>query len=147
MIQVDSIEDAARLYAVAWNTLDFQDFIDALDDDVRYASQYVWDEMDNKEEIVAYLSGKAETIKKAGEPSTVRVELGELVRGVSFNPRPGTKCVGLYQGPVARIIGVAFFEVADGRIQRIDLCMPELYQFSHSGEFPVQILNILAMVH
>jgi len=126
MSLVDSIEDAARLYAVAWNTLEFQDLFDALDVDVHYASQYVWDEMENKEEIVAYLSGKAETIKQAGEPSTVRVELGELVRGATVNPRPGTKCAVLYQGPVAEIIGVAFFEVADGRIKRIDLCMPEL---------------------
>lgn len=123
---ITNTRQAAQLYADAWKQLDFEEFFDALDNKCHYSSQYVFDELDTKEKIVSYLTGKVDTIKNTGHSVLPRIAI--LKKGASLNPPIGSCCVAMYQGVSPDIAAVVFFEVSGGKIQRVDLCMPDLYQ-------------------
>ncbi|MGO9614363.1 MAG: hypothetical protein ACLPX5_15205 [Dissulfurispiraceae bacterium] len=123
---IKDMKQAAELYIDAWNKMDFSQFFQALDDDCRYNSQYVFDEMDSKARIVDYFKGKIKTIKKS--KSNVIAKLARLKRGASLEPEPGSYCAAVYQDDLETIAAVVFLDVENGKINRINLCMPELYK-------------------
>lgn len=122
---IDNKKQAAQLYADAWNTLDFSNFFCELHDDCKYTSQYVLEELDSKNKIIEYLSGKIQAVKNSGHK--VLAKMATLNRGASVNPPPGSPCVAMYQGRSSEIAMVVLFEVCDDKICEIDICMPELY--------------------
>jgi hypothetical protein len=123
---ISNPKQAAQLYIGAWDRLAFSDFFSALHVDCHYASQYVFEELESKDTIVDYLSGKIQTIKESGHK--VKAKLATLITGASLNTPPGTPCVAMLQGNSPEIAAVVFFQVSDGKIDRFDLCMPELYE-------------------
>jgi hypothetical protein len=121
--------DAAIAYARAWNTLDCSEFIKLLDENAHYASQWVFEELESKAAISDYLIGKMKTVKNAG--SKVYAELGKTRS--SF---VGRDCVLLAQGNKEEIQAVVLFEVANNKITRYDLCIPELLNAKRTGVYP-----------
>ena len=126
--------DAARVFAIAWNQLDFSALEPHLDDSVRYSSQQVLDELVGKDAVVEYIAGKMETIKAAAPQSQVYAESGKTIS----NP-PRRPCVIMAQGARDNLVGLVLFEVRDGRIHRIDFCtvLPDPRSAYRSGEYPV----------
>lgn len=123
---ITHLKEAAQLYRDSWNKLDFTDFFNALSDDCKYSSQYVLDELDSKHKIILYFNGKVEAIK-ASNNTVVAVD-AILQQGASISPPKGTPCVVLYQGDSEEISAIVFFTIKNHKIERFDLCMPELYQ-------------------
>lgn len=122
--------DASIAYAKAWNCLNLDDFTDLLAPDVRYSSQWVFEELEGKETISDHLAGKMHTIKES-PGTTVFAELGKATKG-----HPGKDCVALAQGNKNEVTAVVLFTVEGGRIRRIDMCMPELLDVIRSGNYP-----------
>ena len=123
-------EQAARAYATALNTLDTAPLEPLLADEFHYASQWVFDEITSKADYLHYLRGKFNTIRHADLPV-----FGELGRVYAYGmERP---CVVVAQDTKADLVALALFEVADGRITRIDLCaVPPPHAARRSGEYP-----------
>lgn len=122
-------KDAATAFARAWNRLDCKDFLNLLAEDVHYASQYVFSELESRQDIEKYLTDKMHLVKATR--SEVRAELAMTV-SPGENP-----CVLLYQDDPKEHAAVVLFQVKDGRIKRYDLCIPQLYEVKKSGIFPV----------
>lgn len=121
--------DAAKAYAHAWNTLDCTGFLALLAPDAHYASQYVFDELESRDEIASYLAGKMETVKRSG--TIVRAELAKA--SVSFS---GKDCVAMFQGDMETVAAVVVFSVDGAQITRFDLCITQLYGPMLSGVCP-----------
>lgn len=121
--------DAAKAYALAWNTLDCTGFLALLAPDAHYASQYVFDELESRDKIASYLAGKMETVKRSGQ--IVRAELAKA--SVSF---PGQDCVAMFQGDMETVAAVVVFSVDGDQITRFDLCIAQLYGPVLSGVSP-----------
>lgn len=121
-------KDAATAYARVWNRLDCTDFIPLLAEDACYASMYVFNELRSRAEIEEYLTGKLETVRNSG--AQLRAELAETTM-----PRERA-CVLLYQDGGEHVATI-LFQIHDGKIQRYDLCAPELYPVRKTGIFPV----------
>ena len=124
-------KDAAIAYAKAWNKLECSDFLKLLDDNAHYASQWVLDELENKEAIAEYLIGKMQTVRESG--SQVHAELGKARSGFGA----GRDCVIMAQDRKDKIMAVVLFEVNDNRIRRYGLCMPELLNAEGTGIYPI----------
>jgi len=123
-------KDAAIAYARAWNRLDCSDFLELLDENAHYASQWVFEELEGKSAISDYLIGKMKTVKNAG--SKVCAELGNTRSGFA-----GRDCVFLAQGKKEEIQAAVLFEIANNRIYRYDLCIPELLNVERTGVYPI----------
>ena len=123
-------KDAATAFARAWNRLDCREFLELLAEDAHYASQWVFNEMENKKEIAEYLTGKMQTVKNTG--SKVYAELGKIGKGF-----PGRDCVLMAQDVKKIVKAVVLFEVSGNTIKRIDLCMPQLFDPEGSGIYPI----------
>jgi|SRR5208283_2942991 len=123
---IKDMKKAVELYIDAWNKMDFTQLFQVLDDNCRYNSQYVFDEMESKARIVDYFKGKIKTIKKS--KSKVMAKLARLKRGASLDPIPGSYCAAVYQDDPETIAAVVFLEVEKGKIININLCMPALYK-------------------
>ena len=126
---------AAKAFARAWNRLDPTDFIDLLDKDARYASQWVFEELIGKEAIADYLMGKMQAVKALTVKSGGTIVFAEL--GTTSNGFPGRDCVFLAQGQNESVTAAVLFEVGGGRIRRYDLCMSELLDVDRSGIYPI----------
>jgi len=122
---INNTKEAAQLYADAWNTLDFSNFFNELHDDCKYTSQFVLEEFNSKNKIIDYFSGKVQTIKNSGHK--VLAKMATLNRSASLLPPIGSPCVAMYQGKSNEIALVVLFNVCDGKICEVNLCMPELY--------------------
>ena len=120
---------AAIAYAQIWNSGNYSAFIDLLDANCRYASQWVFQEMSSKEEIESYLTGKVDAVKKNGPK--VKAELGEIRA-----PDPDDWCVLMYQGDTDEVTALVTFKTSNGKIARFDMCMPGLFSFKKTGKFP-----------
>jgi hypothetical protein len=66
-------KDAAIAFAKAWNRLNASEFLQLLDEDAHYASQWVFDELTSKNAIADYLTEKMQTVKRSGSKG----EIGE----------------------------------------------------------------------
>jgi hypothetical protein len=124
-------KDAAIAFAKAWNRLNASEFLQLLDEDAHYASQWVFDELTSKNAIADYLTEKMQTVKRSG--SKVYAELGNTRSGFS-----GRDCVFMAQGKGESIQAVALFEVLNGKIRRYDLCIPELLDVERTGVYPIE---------
>lgn len=109
-------QSAAEAFARAWNRLDPEGLGALLAEDVRYASQNVFDELVGRNEVLAYLRGKMATVRRAGDTAQVHAEMG-VTTYPSVRP-----CVLLAQGQRGRPTALALLEVTGGVVQRIDLC-------------------------
>ncbi len=126
---------AATAYARAWNRLDPSEFIELLEPDSRYASQWVFEELVGGDAISDYLIGKMRIVKAhaLNDPDTkVLAELGKTTQG--FAERD---CVLLAQGRKENVTAAVLFQVNGGQIMRYDLCIPELLGVVRSGVYPI----------
>lgn len=121
--------DAATAYARAWNRLDCTQFLELLAPNARYASQWVFQEMEGKDTIADYLVQKMATLKKSKSP--VFAELGKTSIGFA-----GRDCVALAQDEKDVVSAVVLFDVEGGRVKRFDLCIPELLGVIRSSQYP-----------
>ena len=122
-------KDAAIAYARAWNTLDCNHFLELLDENTHYASQWVLEELEGKDAIPKYFIQKMNTVKDTG--ANVYAELG-TTRSRSSD----CDCVLMSQGEKDEVQAVVLFGMNNYKIQRYDLCMPELLNVERTGVYP-----------
>ena len=128
-------EQAAYLFARAWNRLNPEDFLALLAPDARYASQWVFEELVGASAIADYLGSKMATVRKAvvKDPgAAVRVEIGWTAEG-----QHGRPCAFMTQGKCEEVQAAVIFEVKSGRIVRHDLCIPQLLGAVRTGVYPI----------
>lgn len=113
-------QDAARVYASAWNRLDASILETYLAENIRYSSQSVLTDMVGKSEVRDYLRGKMDTLRSSPE-NRVFAELGETRMYAGYTVPP-EHCVVLAQGDQENVLAVVLFEVENDKIGRISLC-------------------------
>lgn len=126
-------EQAAFAFAKAWNRLEPDEFLALLAPNACYASQWVFDELAGSAEIAKYLRGKMDTVRAhsvVNPDSKVQVEIGRNAQG----SRP---CAFMTQGQGSDVQATVVFDVAGGKIQRYDLCIPQIMGGVRTGIYPV----------
>ncbi len=122
-------EAALRAYASMMNTLDVSHLEPLLADDFRYASQWVFAEIESKAEYVAYITGKLKAIRRSG--ARAWAEMGLLESEV-----PGP-CVVMAQGDQNNLVAIVLAKVAGSKITRLDLSgVPSPHSARRSGVYP-----------
>lgn len=124
----------AHAFAVAWNRLDISGLELLLAEDVHYASQNVFEELEGKDAVLEYLNAKIQTIRGATSNYKVYAELGETQSYPAGRP-----CVLLAQGDANNIGALVLFDVQEGKAKRIDLCTvaPHPSSARRTGEYPI----------
>ena len=128
-------EDVVFAFAKAWNRLEPDGFLALLAPEVRYASQWVFEELVGVATISDYLRGKMRTVRahSVNDPnSRVRVEVGRTACGEDGRP-----CAFMTQGHGNEVQAAVLFEISDGRVSRYDLCIPQIVGAVRTGVFPV----------
>lgn len=128
-------EDVVFAFAKAWNRLEPDGFLALLAPEVRYASQWVFEELVGVATISDYLRGKMRTVRahSVNDPnSRVRVEVGRTACGDDGRP-----CAFMTQGHGNEVQAAVLFEISDGRVSRYDLCIPQIVGAVRTGVFPV----------
>ena len=128
-------EDVVFAFAKAWNRLEPDGFLALLAPEVRYASQWVFEELVGVATISDYLRGKMRTVRahSVNDPnSRVRVEVGRTACGEDGRP-----CAFMTQGHGNEVQAAVLFEISDGRVSRYDLCIPQIVGAVRTGIFPV----------
>ena len=122
-------KQALSIYSRMLHTLDSSEFESFLSEDFSYSSQKVLTDMNSKDEFIAYIRPKLETIKKT--KSTVYAELGVC-------PAYGhTDCLIIAQGNRSNLLGVAYAAVHEGKICGLSLCIvPTPDSAERSGIYP-----------
>lgn len=125
-------EAALRAYAAMLNTLDPSRLAPYLAKDFHYASQNVFAEIESSAEYLAYMQGKFETLRACAPDRAVKAQMGRLT-----SVFPGDPCVIVEQG--GEVVANVLVRVADGLIQRLDLCSvaPAPGSAIATGEYPV----------
>jgi hypothetical protein len=122
-------EQALRAYATMMNTLDASHLEPWLADDFRYASQWVFAEIESKTAYLEYIVPKLEAIRKSG--SAAWAEMGWL-----DDDLPGP-CVVMAQGDKDNLLALVLARVEGGKIRHLDLCgVPSPHSARRSGEYP-----------
>ncbi|MBY8964297.1 MAG: nuclear transport factor 2 family protein [Donghicola eburneus] len=122
-------QDAAEAFAKAWNTLRPDGLVAMLSANARFTSQRVFEELEGRDAIAAYLTKKMNTMLQS--TNTVFAELSEST--TSFAGRP---CVAIAQGTKDTLVSAALFEVEGGLITRIDMCLPETLKPLRTETYP-----------
>lgn len=114
-------------FAKTWNNLDTSYIRELLIDDFKYASQWVFSEIENKTDYLSYLDGKLLAI--ANSDSSVVAELG--IYNTNY-------CLVLTQNQNGINQQVTFLiETKDGKIVRADTCMiPGTERIKKTGIMP-----------
>jgi len=121
--------DALRAYARMMHHLSADYLAPLLADDFHYASQWVFEEIQSKQQFLDYIGPKLEAIKASG--NRVWAELAEL------QTYPGGPCLVMAQGDKSNISATVLVEVAGNKIKRLDMCfVPEPQSARGSGEYP-----------
>jgi hypothetical protein len=115
--------DASRLYAKLVNELDAEPFVARLAPDVHYTSQWVLEEINDRERVAELLRGKMVAAAKSNEPRT-RAVIGVATR----YPNRGMPLVILYTGETSKPEATVSFDVADGLITRVSICILGVYK-------------------
>jgi len=124
-----SKEDALRAYAAMMNTLDIDHIAQLLADDFHYASQWVFAEIESKQDYLDYISPKLLSLKTSG--SKVWAEMASLEREM-----PGP-CVVMAQGSKDNLVSLVLAGVVNDKITRLDMCgAPSPHSARRSGEYP-----------
>jgi hypothetical protein len=122
-------EQALRAYATMMNTLDASCLEPLLADDFHYASQWVFAEIESKNEYLEYIVPKLDAIRNSG--SVVWAEMGSLDREF-----PGP-CVVMAQDDKDNLLAVVLAKVKAGKIMRLDLCgAPSPLSARRTGDYP-----------
>jgi hypothetical protein len=122
-------EHALRAYSAMMNTLDVSCLEPLLADDLQYASQWVFAEIESKATYLEYIVPKLDAIRKSG--AAAWAEMGWLDREV-----PGP-CVVMAQGHKDNLLAVVLAEVEGGEIRRLDLCgAPSPHSARRTGDYP-----------
>lgn len=122
-------EQALRAYAAMMNTLDASRLEPLLADDFHYASQWVFDEIESKNEYLNYIIPKLEAIRKSG--TLAWAEMGWLDREIQG------PCVVIAQGEMNNLLAVVLAQVEQGKIKRLDLCgAPSPHSARRTGDYP-----------
>jgi hypothetical protein len=123
--------EAARLWALAYNSHDVTVLEHILADDVRIMSRWVINDLVGRESYLAYLRTKFATFEQTG--SVVRVELAAT--GANPPHSFGRPCALLEQD--GTVIATVFFDVIGGRINQVSLGPnPPPAECLRSGEYP-----------
>ena len=118
------------------NTLNASEFLPLLANDFHYASQWVFAEIESKQKYLDYITTKLQAVKDTG--AKVWAEMGEIEESIAvLSHGCGDPCVFLAQGEKEKIAAVVLAEIKDGKIKRLDMCVPELYRGKRSGEYPI----------
>jgi hypothetical protein len=100
-----------------------------LAEDFQYESQWVFSAITSKRAFLEYIRPKLDAIRHSG--SRVWAEMAEL----SLTNRG--PCLVLAQGQQDNLVATLLVKIADGKIQRADLCMvPPPESAWRSGEYP-----------
>ena len=121
-------KDAAIAYARAWNRLDVTEFLELLDEEAQYASQWVFEELVGKHAISDYLTQKMKSVMDAGVKTYA--ELGTKNSGLLRSD-----CVLMSQAENGEIQAIVLFVVNDNKIQKTDLCIPESLNAERTGVY------------
>lgn len=128
-------EDVVFAFAKAWNRLEPDGFLALLAPEVRYTSQWVFDELIGVPAITDYLMRKMWTVRNHGinnPNSRVRVEVGRTAHGEGGKP-----CAFMTQGQSGEVQAAVVFDVCGNQVLRYDLCIPQIVGAVRTGIFPV----------
>lgn len=114
-------EEACICYAKAWNTLNPDILIDAMDWDIQYSSQMVLADMNGITMVAEYLRGKMETIGSDPEYK-VFAELAET-QPYPMYPAYPQPCVVISQGTPENLVGTVLFETSATGISKLCMCI------------------------
>jgi hypothetical protein len=121
--------DALRAYARMMHHLSADYLAPLLANDFHYASQWVFEEITNKQQYLDYIRPKLEVIKASG--NRVWAELAEL------QTYPGGPCLVMAQGDKSNISATVIVEVSGSKIKRLDMCfVPSPQNARRTGEYP-----------
>ena len=122
-------EDALRAYAAMMNTLDVAKLSGLLVDNFHYASQWVFSEIESRQEYVDYMTQKLETVKKSGGKVWAEMAiLDQEFRG---------PCVVLAQDDKSNLVALVLAKVGESGIIRLDMCeAPSPHSKRRTGEYP-----------
>jgi len=107
-------------------------FIALLAEDFVYSSHWVFKDITSAAEFIAYIRPKLEAVRASG--AAVYAELGRV-----HDPFRGEQrsCVILAQGGRDALAGLAFADVANGRISRVSLqIVPGVHTAERLGIYP-----------
>jgi len=121
--------EALRAYARMMHHLSVDHLAPLLADDFHYASQWVFEEIQSKQQYLDYIRPKLEAIRASG--NRVWAELAEL------QTYPGGPCLVMAQGDKDNISATVLVEVVGSKIKRMDMCfVPSPQNACRSGEYP-----------
>ena len=121
--------DALKAYARMMHHLSADYLAPLLAEDFHYASQWVFEEIESKQQYLDYIRPKLEAIKESG--NRVWAELAEL------QAYPGGPCLVISQGDKDNISATVLAEVEGNTIKRLDMCfVPSPDRARRSGEYP-----------
>ena len=121
--------EACRAYARMLNTLDASHLEPWLDENVKYESQWVFDEIVGKEKYLKYIRGKLRTIHEKGPPVWA-----EIAYTNAFGAGP---CVIIAQPEKDEWVATLLLEMNGDKISRMDMCfLPSPLECRRTGEAP-----------
>lgn len=121
--------DALRAYARMMNTLNTDSLAPILSPDLRYNSQWVFEEMKGKQKYLDYMDAKFERI--AESDSRPYAEIGEL------GEYPFGHCVILAQGSIDNLVASVLIGIENGLVSKLDMCaVPNPGAARRTGEYP-----------
>ncbi|SDU21169.1 hypothetical protein SAMN05216296_2424 [Pseudomonas pohangensis] len=126
--------DAAKAYAKAWNQLDAESLVDLISDEACYASQWVLDELEGKQAVLDHLRRKMRAVAASSITDSGNRPFAELV--ITQLGEPGRNAVGLTVPGSDQLDCMVLLGVSESKINRIDICMIELYAPKQSGNYP-----------
>jgi len=123
--------EAARAWALAYNTHDVSVLAPLLADDVRVMSRWVVNDLIGAEECLSYLTTKFRTFEDSG--SLVRVE---VARTPGDTPGSiGRTCALIEQN--GALLATVLFDVVGGRLSQVSIGPnPDPNECERSGEYP-----------
>ena len=122
-------EQALNAYANMINTLDASHLEPLLADNFRYASQWVFAEIESKSAYLDYIVPKLEVMRKSG--AAPWAEMGWL-----DHTFPGP-CVVVAQGDKDNLVALVLVKVEGDKILRFDLCsVPPPQAARRTGDYP-----------
>ena len=121
--------EALRAYARMMNTLDADHLEPFLAEDLRYNSQWVFEEMVGKKRFIEYIRPKLKVIAESGRRPYA--EIGEL------GAYPFGNCIIMAQDNPDNLIATVLVRIQDGKISNLDMCaVPAPDSARRTGEYP-----------